>query len=144
MNSARTMDVKTDKEFTHWVETFPKHLRLTFDVLQALVHRVAQDSDVLKIHQILKWGEPSFVTKHGSTLRLDWKEKSPSTFALYFQCSSKLVDTFKLVFLDVFSFKKNRAIHLNLGDKLPIAQLSECIRVTLWYHKLKHLPLLGL
>ena len=138
------MDLITDKEFTQRVEAFTKHVRPTFDLLRALVHQVAQDSDVLMIHETLKWGEPSFVTKHGSTLRMDWKEKSPSTFALYFQCSSKLIHTFKLVFPNVFSFETNRAIHLNFGDELPVAQLSECIRVTLWYHKLKHLPLLGL
>lgn len=79
------MDAITDKEFTNRVEAFPKHVRPTFDMLQALVHQVAQDSDVLKIHQTLKWGEPSFVTKHGSTLRMDWKEKSSSFFALYVQ-----------------------------------------------------------
>jgi len=138
------MDSITDDSFEKRVEAFPMHVQPTFDRLRTLVHEVAQKSEISQLYETLKWGEPSFVARHGSTLRMDWKEQSPSTFALYFQCSSKLVETFKVVFTDQFSYEGKRAIHPNLGEELPIAELTECVRVTLWYHKLKHLPLLGL
>ena len=74
---------------------------------------------------------------------MDWKEKKPDQVALYFKCTSKLVPTFKELYKDTFAFEDNRAIVFKLDDKLPEAELKQCISMALKYHKLKHLPLLG-
>ena len=29
------------------------------------------------LEETLKWGEPSYLLKHGSTVRIDWKESNP-------------------------------------------------------------------
>lgn len=92
----------------------------------------------------LKWGEPSFVTKIGSTLRMDWKSKAPDQYALYFQCTSRLVDTFRMVFNHKFHYKGNRAIVFRLNQKIPVMELKECIKATLTYHEVKHLITLGI
>jgi hypothetical protein len=74
---------------------------------------------------------------------MDWKEKAPDQYALYFKCTSKLVPTFKTVFTDKFNFEKNRAILFKLNEEIPQAELKQCIKMALTYHKIKHLPLLN-
>jgi hypothetical protein len=75
---------------------------------------------------------------------MDWKEKSPDQYAMYFQCSSRLVNTFRLVFDHTFQFEGNRAILFHLDQKLPVEELKECIKASLTYHKVKHLQTLGI
>lgn len=113
-------------------------------VLRDLVLDVAVGiADLYKLEETLKWGEPSYVTKHGSTLRMDWKARSPDQYALYFQCSSRLVPTFKVVFGELFQYEGSRAIIFKVGEAIPKDEVRQCIAMTLNYHKLKHLPLLG-
>ena len=109
-----------------------------------MVLKVASEIDGLeKLEETLKWGEPSYLTKYGSTVRMDWKEKNPEQFAIYFKCTSSLVPTFKTIYKDKFNFEGNRAIVFKLNDKIPDAELKHCISMALTYHKIKHLPLLG-
>lgn len=113
--------------------------------LRKLIIVVASELDtVTELEETLKWGEPSYLSKHGSTIRIDWKAKSPDQYAIYFKCTSKLVPTFKDVFDDTFKFEGNRAIVFGLDDELPEAELKKCIASALTYHKVKQLPLLGL
>ena len=95
------------------------------------------------VNETLKWGEPSYLTKDGSTIRIDWKGKTPDQYAMYFNCKSSLVDTFKAVYGDVFTFEGKRAIVFGENDELPIEELKHCISLALTYHRVKHLPLLG-
>lgn len=96
-----------------------------------------------KLEETLKWGEPSYLTKHGSTIRMNWKKKNPEQFAIYFKCTSQLVPTFKIIYKNKFKFEGNRAIVFKLTDKIPDAELKHCISMALTYHKIKHLPFLG-
>ena len=96
------------------------------------------------LEETLKWGEPSYLAKAGSTVRIDWKESSPEHYAMYFNCNTKLVDTFKEVYSDAFNFAGNRAIVFHEKDTVPVRALKHCIALSLQYHKLKHLPLLGI
>ncbi|HRP57204.1 DUF1801 domain-containing protein [Agriterribacter sp.] len=113
--------------------------------LRELVIETAEETEGLKeLEETLKWGGPSFVTKNGSTLRMDWKTKSPDQYAMYFQCTSRLVETFRLVFDDKFQFEGNRAIVFQLNQKIPVNELKECIKASLSYHSVKHLLTLGI
>ena len=100
--------------------------------------------EIVQVEETLKWGEPSYLTKKGSTIRIDWKEKSPDQYAMYFKCTSKLVTTFRSIYPDKFSFEGNRAIVFQMSDKIPEKELKKCISVGLTYHKVKNLPFLGL
>ena len=106
-------------------------------------HIMAPDTGDKKLEETLKWGEPSYLTKHGSTLRMDWKAKTPNQYAMYFKCTSRLVEAFKVIFSDTFQFEGKRAIAFQLNQKIPVDKLKQCIAMTLTYHKVKHLPLLG-
>lgn len=111
--------------------------------LRHLIISTATDLGITKLVETTKWGEASYVTKSGSTIRMDWKPKTPNLYFLYFICSTELVNTFKIVFGEELIFDGNRAIVLNLNDELPIKAIQKCISLALTYHKIKHLPLLG-
>jgi len=124
---------------------YPESVRDKMQLLRDLVIETAQETAGLDVlEETLRWGEPSFVTKIGSTLRMDWKEKSPNQYAMYFQCTSLLVDTFRTVFGNTFQYDGNRALVFSLNQTIPDNELKECIRAALTYHKVKHLKTLGI
>lgn len=124
---------------------YPELVRDKMQYLRGLVIETAEETEGVSIlEETLKWGEPSFITKNGSTLRMDWKEKTPDQYAMYFQCTSRLVDTFRLVFNGKFQYEGKRAIVFQLNQKIPEAELKECIKAALTYHKVKHLITLGI
>jgi len=95
------------------------------------------------MEETLKWGEPSYFVKKGSTIRIDWKSKAPNQYAIYFKCTSSLVETFKTIFGDLFKYEKTRAIVFELDEEVPTEELKICIGMALQYHNLKYKPLLG-
>jgi len=124
-------------------KSYPKEIAPKLKKLRELVLEVAETSNLKELEETLKWGEPSYLAKKGSTIRMDWKAKTPDQYAMYFKCTSKLVETFRAVYGDLFKYEKNRAIVFDLEDEVPRDELKECIRLALNYHSLKHLPLLG-
>ena len=60
-----------------------------------------------------------------------------------FNCNTSLVNTFKAVYGDVFTFEGNRAIVFGEIDELRVNALKHCISLALTYHRVKHLPSLG-
>lgn len=113
--------------------------------LRQLIFRTAESlGDVACIEESLKWGEPSFAAKRGSPIRMDWKERSPDQYALYFSCSSRLVETFREVYNGLFKFEGKRAIVFELNETIPEEELKRCLAAALRYHKVKEFPLLGL
>jgi hypothetical protein len=137
--------LKTDRKVDVVFARYPAKARTKMEFLKRLVIETANETeDVHEMVLTLKWGEPSFVTRIGSTLRMDWKAKTPARYAMYFQCSSRLVDTFKLIFGDKFRYEGNRAIVFKLDQEVPVTELKECIKASLRYHKVKSLMTLGI
>lgn len=125
-------------------ESYSKDVQSKLIYLRKLIIETASENEnIEEIEETLKWGEPSYLTKKGSTIRIDWKSKTPSQYAMYFKCTSKLVLTFKEVYGDLFKYEKNRAILFDLEDEVPEKELKECIELALTYHSVKNLPLLG-
>lgn len=123
---------------------YPKEVRSKLIHLRNLILETAQEiPEIQSIEETLKWGEPSYLVKKGSTIRIDWKSKAPNQYAIYFKCTSKLVPTFKKLYGDTFSYEKSRALLFDLDDPIPNNQLKNCIRMALQYHSIKHLPMLG-
>ncbi|SDL84222.1 DUF1801 domain-containing protein [Kriegella aquimaris] len=138
------MKLTTDPKATAVFNNYPSTVQEKLLYLRTLVLKVAEELEGLeKLEETLKWGEPSYLTKYGSTVRMDWKVKKPDQFAIYFKCTSKLVPTFKLLYKDKFDFEGNRAIVFKIDDQIPEEELKHCISLALNYHKIKQLPLLG-
>ncbi len=138
-------EITTNPEVEKVFSNYPDSVRSKMLELRELVIDTAKEIEgISSLEETLKWGEPSYLTKIGSTLRMDWKPKNPNQYAMYFKCTSKLVETFKLVFENTFAFEGNRAIVFKLDDQFPKKELKSCIKATLTYHKVKHLATLGI
>jgi hypothetical protein len=125
-------------------QSYPPEVKAKLLHLRDLIMETA--SEINSIHEMeetLKWGEPSYLVKKGSTIRMDWKLKSPNQYAMYFKCTSKLVPTFKELYGDQFKYEKNRAILFDIKDRIPTKALKDCIELALTYHLRKNKPLLG-
>ncbi len=138
------MQLTSDPKVANVFKNYPKEVQQQLLHLRELVLTTAVEiSGLEKLEETLKWGEPSYLTKYGSTVRMDWKEKKPEQYAIYFKCTSKLVSTFKTLYKNRFEFEGNRAIVFKINGKIPETELKQCITMALNYHKIKHLPLLG-
>jgi len=121
-------------------EAYPAKVRAKLLRLRKLILKTATLTEgVGPITETLKWGEPAYLTetsRSGSTIRLGWKAKMPDQFALFFNCNTTLVDTFRTLFPDL-KYQGNRAIVFSTNDKLPVDELGECFNMALTYHKKK-------
>ncbi|MCR9264738.1 MAG: DUF1801 domain-containing protein [Flavobacteriaceae bacterium] len=139
------LNVTTSPEFKDKLLSYPDFVRGKMQFLRELVLETAIEiPEITNLEETLKWGEPSFLTRTGSTLRMDWKKKAPEQYQMYFKCTSRLVKTFKLVFGDLFTYEKNRAIIFQLEQEIPVLELKKCIKATLIYHKVKNDLTLGI
>lgn len=133
-----------NKEVSEVFSQFPQPVQTRLLYLRELILKTANDlPEKTALEETLKWGEPSYLSKKGSTVRLGWKKKNPNYYGIYFNCRTKLVDTFRALYGDIFHFEGNRAIIFSLEEKIPATELQHCILLSLTYHKRKHLPLLG-
>jgi len=138
------MDNNKNPNVARRLESYPEDIRSKLGVLRQLILDVASENpEIGKLEETLKWGEPSYLVEGGSTVRIGWKESRPEYYAMYFNCNTKLVDTFKEVYSDLLTFEGNRAIVFHREDEVPTEALKHCIALSLRYHKIKHLPLLG-
>ncbi len=139
------LNFQINPKITTIFENYPESVRDKMDDLRTLIIQTATDlNEITHLEETLKWGEPSYISNHGSTIRIDWKKKNPNQYAMYFNCSSKLITTFRIVFNRTFLYEGNRAIIFDLHQPLPEIELKKCIEAALLYHKIKKLPLLGL
>ena len=138
------MDSVKDPNVARKFQSYPDEIRRKLLYLRQLILDVASgDPDIGDVEETLKWGEPSYLVEGGSTVRIGWRESKPEYYAMYFNCNTKLVDTFKEVYSDSFNFEDSRAIVFRREDTVPSRVLKHCIALSLQYHKIKHLPLLG-
>jgi uncharacterized protein YdhG (YjbR/CyaY superfamily) len=133
------MDLNVKQKF----ETYPDNIHKLLSSVRELILNVAKQDGILEITESLKWGEPSYTSKIGSTIRFDWKGKHPDQYCIYFNCKTSLIETFKEVYGDTFSYEGNRAITIKTNQKLPYKELAHCISMSLRYKNIKHLVLLG-
>jgi hypothetical protein len=122
---------------------YPKAIKISLLAIRELIFNTAKQSGAGELEESLKWGEPSYSSKFGSPIRIDWKEKSSEFLGIYFNCNTKLVETFRELYPSDFEYQKNRAILLPTHTTLPKEQLGHCIELALLYKQRKHLPLLG-
>ncbi|MBE4368069.1 DUF1801 domain-containing protein [Vibrio parahaemolyticus] len=132
-----------DKVVKDRFDEYPDNARVRLEELRNLVFQVASELELGEVDETLKWGEPSYSVKTGSPLRMDWKLKSPNSCYLFFNCQTKLIDTFRELYSDELVFQGNRVIVLSLSKPLPEKVIKSCLELALTYHQRKNLPLLG-
>lgn len=119
-------------------QTYAPAQRADLLALRDLILQVAQTTQsVGTIEETLKWGQPSFVTvrpKSGSTIRIDTIADT-TRYAIYFICHTHLVDRFRELYPESFTFEGNRAMNFEHGQPLPVEELKHCIAMALTYHR---------
>lgn len=122
-------------------EAFPAPLRPKLKTLRALILKTAAATPgVGPLEETLKWGEPAYLTSQtgsGSTIRIGAPKKHPDRYAIYFNCQTNLVDTFRSLFAAELQFEGNRAILLPANQPVPVEAIAFCISAALTYHRNK-------
>lgn len=117
---------------------YPEHMREKLLFLRQLIFDTAAATEgVGELEETLKWGEPSYLTPHtksGSTVRIDWKKSNADQYAIYFKCTTNLVETFKEKYPTQFKYGGKRSIIFNEVDEIPVKELGDCIALALTYH----------
>ena len=117
--------------------SYPPSIRSKLVAMRHLIFQTAEVTDgVGPIAETLKWGEPAYLTpatKAGSTIRIGWKASAPQQYAMYFNCQTTLVDTFRTLFPEL-DFEGNRAILFDESEDVDLDSLAVCVEAALTYH----------
>ena len=128
-------------------DAYPKPLKAKLLALRRLILDTAKTTEgVGALEETLKWGQPSYLTpetKSGSTIRIDAIKAGADRYALYFHCQTNLVETFRELYPDEFSYGGNRCIILNAADKVREPALRHCVALALTYHLNRRKPARG-
>jgi len=139
------LTINQDPRAKDKMKSYPPKIKSKLNNLRKLILETASEIDsISEIEETLKWGELSYLSKKGSTIRMDWKEKKPEQYAMYFKCTSKLVVSFKEVYGNLFNYETTRAIVFKFDEEVPKEAMKSCIAAALQYHDVKNEPLLGL
>jgi hypothetical protein len=106
--------------------------------LRRLILDVAETERVGPLEEVLKWGEPSFVThqpRTGSTIRIN--AVGPSHYGLFVNCKTSLADTFRSLYPDDLTVIGDRELRFGIDDELPEGPVRRCIALALTYHRWK-------
>lgn len=102
------------------LDSYPEKESDQLYILRQLIIDTAEEIDsISKLEETLKWNKPSYVTKKGTTIRIDWKAKSLEHYAIYVSCTSLLIPTTKKVYVDQLTFEGNSAIIFPIDRPLP-------------------------
>ena len=134
------MNTEVEKVFSTYPEEIKKHLLF---LRQQILETAEKTAGITHFKETLKWGEPSYLCKQGSTIRINQVGSSPNEYAMYFHCQTTLIETFRELYPDEFRFDGKRALIFTVNDKIPADALQHCISLALTYHRVKHLPMLG-
>ncbi|MDO3384636.1 DUF1801 domain-containing protein [Gilvimarinus sp. SDUM040013] len=122
---------------------YPPLAQQQLHAVRELIGHIAQEYSLGAVEESIKWGEASYTVKGGSAVRMDWKPATPNAIKLFFHCQTKLVETFKEIYPHEFVYEGNRALVIPLTTDIATSPLAHCLQMTLSYHRVKHLPLLG-
>lgn len=115
--------------------TYPPAMRARLARLRKLILATAAKMDGIgAIQETLRWGQPAFLSKSGSTIRIDAVKGEPSRYALYFICHTDLVARFRELYPQL-TYEGNRAILLDARAALPEDALRHCISMALSYRR---------
>lgn len=113
--------------------------------IRDLVFAVAAETEgVAPLTETLKWGEPAYLTEasgSGTTIRLGVSRMAPGDCAVFVNCRTTLVETFRSHFAADFAFEGNRGLIIAAARPLPEAPLALCLRAALTYHGCRARPL---
>jgi hypothetical protein len=112
---------------------YPAEIQSKLRRLRRIILDTAAKMDgVGPVEETLKWKQPAYLTKAGSTIRID--QTKDNGVAMYFICHTDLVATFRELYPEL-DYDGNRAILLGARDKIPEDALRHCVSLALTYRK---------
>ena len=118
-------------------DNYPAVIQSQLMDLRELIFAVASDTlEVGQIEETLKWGQPSYLTpetRSGSTIRIDQIKQKPDHYAIYLNCQTTLIETFRVLYPNL-EYEGNRAIIFNSAKLFPKEAIKNCIAMALTYH----------
>jgi hypothetical protein len=116
-------------------DAYPPALRARLTRLRKLILATAAKMDGIgTIEETLRWGQPAFLAKTGSTIRIDAVKGERSRYAMYFICHTDLVERFRELYPQLV-YQGNRAILFDVRAAFPEDALRHCISLALTYRR---------
>ena len=72
--------------------------------------------------ETLKWGEPAYLSRKprvGTTVRINAVKGSADRYGAYFHCQTTLLESFRHIYPDAFSYEGSRAIFSGWARPIP-------------------------
>ncbi|WP_293899856.1 DUF1801 domain-containing protein [Phenylobacterium sp.] len=104
--------------------------------LRDLILQSAADAGV-DVVETLKWGEPAYLPlkpRVGTTVRINAVKGSATGYAMYVNCKTTLLESYRHLYGDALRFEGQRAVVFSTERPLPEAALKHCIALALTYH----------
>jgi len=130
LNMTRIADARVAEAY----RAFPPAARARLMALRAMILDEARNVGEAP-EESLKWGEPAYRPKGGSTIRLGWKKSAPDEVAMYFICTTGLVGRFRDLYPRSFRYGGNRALLFALEGRIQEKALRHCIAMALTYYR---------
>ena len=119
-------------------EAQPEALRdALLDLRGHILEAAAGSGRVGELVETLKWGEPAYLPKKarvGTTVRINAVKGSADRYGAYFHCQTTLLESFRHLYPDAFSYEGSRAIRFTVGEAYPVEALRHCLTLALTYH----------
>lgn len=118
-------------------DNYPTAIQAKLMDLRELIFAVALTTEgVGQVEETLKWGQPSYLTpqtKSGSTIRIDRIKQKPNLYAMYLNCQTTLIESFRKLYPHL-EYEGNRAIIFDSASPFPTEAIKDCIAMALTYH----------
>jgi hypothetical protein len=116
----------------------PEPVRSALERLRRLIlDTAAATPGVGEVEEALRWGQPSYLTKTGSTIRIDALKGSGSQYALYVHCQTDLLASFRELYGDALTYEGERALIFDAAAPMDENVVAHCIALALTYHSRK-------
>ncbi len=107
---------------------------------RALFHQIAEETEVGRLDETLKWGQPSWrpiKPRTGSTLRAGWDAARPDQLSLFVDCKTDLAARMRDNYPDLPANDGQRQLGISLGAPLPKQAIMHLAQMTFTYHLAK-------
>lgn len=130
------MSFKENQTVLNKIITYPEPIQAKLLSLRQLIIDTAEEEGITSLEEDLKWGQASYVSLKGTTLRIDQYDKNHC--AIFFHCQSSLGSIYRSLYKKELNIVKKRAILIEIDKEIPMDILKHCISIALNYHTIKN------